>query len=351
MLTKTRILQIDPLAPDAVHTSQAAQIIQAGGLVAFPTETVYGLGANALDADAIHRIFEAKQRPTTDPIIAHISNVEALTQLTDTPASDIGTLIEAFWPGPLTLVLPRREKVPANLSAHMPTVAVRMPAHPVAAALIDAAGVPIAAPSANLFSRPSATTAQHVLADLDGRVDIILDAGPTLIGVESTVLDLTASVPTILRPGGTSVEALREYLPDVVLLQKWHSEKQAGQSPGMMTKHYSPQAQVIMLKGSREAILKALHARLTDSNAEQSVGILLSDADLTALAPPKHVFKVSLGLSAQTAATRLFAALRQMDEAGVDVILTRLPAYSSPLNAALQDRLMRAAEGQVIEVR
>ena len=180
--------------------------------MAFPTETVYGLGANALDAAAVERIFAAKQRPVTDPLIVHLASVDQLTQVAvDIPPS-VYRFAERFWPGPLTLILRRGPKVPPNVSAGRDTVAVRVPAHPVAQALLVACGLPIAAPSANLFSRPSPTTAQHVLDDLDGRVDIVLDGGPTTIGVESTVVDLTQKPPVLLRPGGAPVESLLDIL-------------------------------------------------------------------------------------------------------------------------------------------
>src|SRR5688500_2785068 len=183
---KTIILHIDPAAPDANTIARAADVIRAGGLVAFPTETVYGLGANALDANAVEHIFQAKRRPANDPLITHISSVRDVYRLAKTVPIYAATLAEAFWPGPLTMVMQRGDSVPDNVSSGLPTVAVRMPIHPVARALIEAAGTPIAAPSANTFTRPSATTAAHVLEDLYGRVDIVIDGGPTPLGLEST---------------------------------------------------------------------------------------------------------------------------------------------------------------------
>lgn len=344
---KTVLRRVDILDPSPDIIQEAAKIVQARGLVAFPTETVYGLGANALDETAVAAIFKAKQRPAADPIIAHIAEVESLSLVTPVPAETIEALTSAFWPGPLTLVLPRLVNVPANLSAGLDTVAVRMPAHPVAQALIRAAGVPIAAPSANLFSRPSATTADHVLADLDGRIDMILDAGPTAIGIESTVLDLITDIPTILRPGGTSLEALRQILPAIQVKQTWHKETEVGQSPGMMLKHYSPNAQVLVFSGDQEQVHTKIRQAIQTKTSNERLGLLLPEAELESLYS-NHIEVVSLGSTAEDAATRLFAGLRQLDALDVDVILTRLPAYDSPLTPALQDRILRAAEGKIV---
>lgn len=346
---QTDVYQVDPETPDTNVIQLAAEAIRAGKLVAFPTETVYGLGATALDASAVARIFDAKQRPATDPIIAHIADSGTLYDLTIDAPAIVKQLTDAFWPGPLTLVLQRAEHIPANLSAGMPTIAVRMPTHPVAFALIKTAGVPIAAPSANLFSRPSATTAEHVLADLNGRIDMILDAGPTSIGVESTVLDMTQTPPIVLRPGGTAITALQQFLPDVQQQQRWHTPEQAGTSPGMMTKHYSPRAEVKLYRGALQAVLNAINTYITDADESQEVGVLLPEVDLRQI-DVEGSYAVSLGKTAEDAASRLFAGLRSLDELGVEVILTREPTFEGPLNTALVDRLQRAAEGRVTSV-
>ncbi|HWQ14189.1 MAG TPA: L-threonylcarbamoyladenylate synthase, partial [Roseiflexaceae bacterium] len=205
----TRIHSVDPLHPDPSVIDEAAGVIRAGGLVAFPTETVYGLGANALDAAAVGRVFAAKGRPASDPLIVHLRAADQLAQVAVDIPPEAVELARRLWPGPLTLVLRRHLRVPPEVTAGRDTVAVRVPAHPVALALIAAAGVPVVAPSANLFSRPSPTTAQHVLEDLRGRVDLVLDAGPAAIGIESTVVDLTSDPPALLRPGGVPAEELR----------------------------------------------------------------------------------------------------------------------------------------------
>src|SRR6266852_9466233 len=235
----SEVVHIDAVHPEMAIIERAAALIRAGEVVVFPTETVYGLGADALQTQAVERIFAAKGRPFSDPLIVHIAGERALRDLVSTIPAQVEQLIETFWPGPLTLILPRSPLVPTLVTAGLDTVAVRMPRHPVALALIRAAGTPIAAPSANRFMHVSPTTAQHALADLHGRVPLILDGGPCEVGVESTVLDLCSTVPTILRPGGVSLEALRAVLPDVQLPSRRlhedaHSVVAAQKSPGRL---------------------------------------------------------------------------------------------------------------------
>jgi L-threonylcarbamoyladenylate synthase len=241
------ICPVDARDPDPRLIAEAAAIIRAGGLVAFPTETVYGLGADGLNPAAVARIFEAKERPSTDPLILHIAEPETLLQLVREAPPVALELARRFWPGPLTLVLPKQPGVPDIVTAGLATVAVRMPAHPVALALIRAARTPIAAPSANRFGRTSPTTARHVQDDLGDRIDLILDAGPTPIGVESTVLDLTRPVPTILRPGGLPREALEGLLGPVAV--QTHLAEGPMPSPGLLPKHYAPRAPMILVIG------------------------------------------------------------------------------------------------------
>jgi L-threonylcarbamoyladenylate synthase len=340
----TRILPVDPAKPEASAIAEAAAVLRAGGLAAFPTETVYGLGANALDAHAVAGIFQAKGRPTSDPIIVHLS---ALTQL-ETVARDIPPLAyelaAVFWPGPLTLVLPRAEGVPPNVSANRSTVAVRMPAHPVAHALIAAAGVPVAAPSANTFSRPSATTAQHVWDDLHGRIALILDGGPSTLGVESTVLDLTGAHPIVLRPGGVTLNALRELAADVTIQAAYLAVDESAVSPGQLIKHYSPHAELLLFDGPGALIgmRQVTQARMAEG---QRPGLLLMAGEEAAFAG-LNIICETLGENVDEAAARLFAALRALDER-CDVILAHtLPGDG--LGAAIRDRLVRAAEGRVI---
>jgi L-threonylcarbamoyladenylate synthase len=285
--------------------------LRAGGLVAFPTETVYGLGANALDPDAVRKIFVAKERPDWDPLIVHVSGLEMARRLTtqELPAE----LTERFWPGPLTLVVRKAACVPEEVTARRATVALRMPRHPVAQALLAAAQVPISAPSANRFGRPSPTRAEHVVADLGERVDLILDAGPTELGVESTVLDLTQSPPVILRPGGVTREQLGGLRVAGGVADEIAAKGLAG--PGMTLKHYAPRAKVEVFED--EAALQARAGKLCG----QRVGVL------------------------RPTAQDLYAELRRLDAEGVEVILCVLPPAEG-IGLAVRDRLLRAAGRQ-----
>jgi L-threonylcarbamoyladenylate synthase len=322
--------------------------------VAFPTETVYGLGANAMDPAAVQRIYAAKQRPANNPLIVHISSVLQMTEIAVDIPDAAQRLVANHWPGPLTLVLKRHPQVPPEVSLGRDTVALRMPAHPVARALIAAAGLPVAAPSANRFSRPSATTAQHVLEDLAGRVDIILDAGPTPIGVESTVVDLTQSPPLLLRHGSVPLDALHKVLPDLLTPPAMIPLDDASArpaSPGMLSKHYSPQAEVLLFAGAAEAVRDAMRKAVLDQLvAGRRVGVLALDDDAGYFAT-LGVQVVTLGPEDDLSqvAHNLFAGLRALDAAGVDVLLVR-QVDPDGLGAALNDRMLRAAEGRLITV-
>lgn len=347
----TRILAVDPVAPDTGVIAVAAEIIRSGGLVAFPTETVYGLGANALDEAAVARIFSAKGRPANDPIIAHIADLEHLNQLARVIPPEALELARGFWPGPLTLVLPRLASVPANLSAGRDTVAVRMPAHPVALALIRAAGTPIAAPSANRFSRPSPTSAAHVLDDLSGKVHLVLDSGPTMIGVESSVVDLTSDPPALLRPGGVSIEALHALLPALTYAPRYLDLDDSAAAPGMLLRHYAPDAPVTLIAGEHGAALARLRVEVAAAAAAgRHVGVLAFAEDAAALADlPARLAPLGPTADPGQIAARLFAALRELESAGVDLILVCDPGREG-LSLAIRDRLVRAAEGRVIIV-
>lgn len=348
----TRLYTVDAENPDPGVIRLAAKCLLAGGLVAFPTETVYGLGANALDAEAVNRIYAAKGRPANNPLIVHIASPEQVEQVAMKIPDIAHGLAAAFWPGPLTMVLKRRAHVPPNLSAGRDTVAVRMPAHPVALALIGAAGIPVAAPSANLFTRPSATTAQHVLTDLDGRVDVILDGGPTRIGLESTVIDLTSEHPTILRPGGITLEALREIIPTVELHTKAIAVDDAAPlSPGMLLKHYSPNAELLLFVGNFDGVtLRMQEIAREKIAAGKRVGVLALDEERAFF---DHIGAQIVLLGSrnklENVGHNLFAGLRTLDERGVDVILVR-GFEQAGLGVTIQDRLLRAAEGRLILV-
>ena len=350
----TDVIRVAPYNPEPAAIARAADCLRQGGLVAFPTETVYGLGVHALNRDAVQRLFAAKQRPPTDPLIVHIGSIDWLNSIVSMVPENARLLARRFWPGPLTMVLPRSPDVPDEVTAGLSTVAVRVPSHPVARAIIAAAAIPVAAPSANLFSRPSPTQAAHVVNDLGGRIDLIVDGGSTTIGVESTVLDLTRDVPIVLRPGAVTIEALREVLPAVELFPGTAHHEDAARSPGMLAKHYAPRAPLTLYEGESAVVLELLiGAAKAVLRAGRSVGVIASEEERAALdelnSSSDRVFLRVLGPqgSPEVVASALYATMRELDDAGVDVILARgFP--EAGLGLAVQDRLRRAAAGRVV---
>lgn len=345
----TEVLAVDRADPDPTKILRAAVAIAAGELVAFPTETVYGLGADATNAEAVAKIFAAKKRPTSDPLIVHISHQREMDDVAVDAPPLANKLADAFWPGPLTLVLRRSAAIPAVVSAGLETVAVRLPAHPVAIALLRAAGKPIAAPSANLFSRPSPTRAEHVYQDLAGRVKLILDAGPTNVGVESTVLDLTIDPPAVLRPGGVTLEALRQIEPRITYAARNAAVGEAVSSPGMLLKHYSPRAEVRLFTGPKDAVVTRICQDVNSAAGTQKIGILALSEDAERF--PQQAAVVDLGSASDldTVGRNLFDGLRRLDDWDADVIFVRAPERNG-MGETIWDRLYRAAEGRVIEV-
>ncbi|SEF66201.1 L-threonylcarbamoyladenylate synthase [Bryocella elongata] len=336
-------------ADQAGDLPRAAELLQAGGLVAFATETVYGLGANALMPAAVAAIFSAKGRPAWDPVIVHLATVEQLAVVAAVPtelATRVARLTEAFWPGPLTLLLPRTEAIGDAVTAGRPLVGVRIPAHPAAQALLAAAGVPVAAPSANRFGHTSPTTAAHVLADLDGRIDAVLDAGPTRIGVESTVLDPTQTPMVLYRPGAISAEELAKatgVAVEVYVASATCSSNEPSSlpSPGVGIRHYAPQARVVLvepLTGDLASTLLEPASKAKDSG--DRVGLLLPDG-WAHLSGSQTVAWGDWDVP-ETLAANLFAGLRELDARGVDVILVPLPP-SGGIRDAILDRLNKAA--------
>ncbi|MEN3037885.1 MAG: L-threonylcarbamoyladenylate synthase [Candidatus Kryptonium sp.] len=304
----------------------AGKIIKEGGLVAFPTETVYGLGANALNPYAVAKIFEVKKRPAFDPLIVHISKIEWLENLTTKIDERAKKLIEKFWPGPLTLVLPKSDIVPDIVTAGLPSVAIRMPSHPVALALIENAQTPISAPSANPFGYISPTTAEHVEKMLGDKIDLILDGGKTPIGVESTVLSLIDDEPKILRPGGLPIEEIEKVIGKVILQTK--AEKIF--SPGQLKKHYSPRTPVKIFKSFDEI-----------KESSENFGLLLfKKTELKIKA--KHIEILSESGDLVEAAANLFSALHRLDDSNIDIIYAQeVPEIG--LGLAIMDRLRKAS--------
>jgi L-threonylcarbamoyladenylate synthase len=338
--------------PEAIEAlEQAAQILRAGGLVALPTETVYGLGANALDPEAVARIFAAKQRPHWDPVIVHVDTLEMVRPLVREIPEPARRLAQAFWPGPLTLLLPRSERVPDAVTAGRPLVGVRMPAHPVAWELIHRAGVPIAAPSANLFSHISPTTAAHVLADLDGRIDAIVDAGPARHGVESTVLDPTQTPPVIYRPGAVTREEIERVVQGVEFYvapgdrsgaETSPEPPESLPSPGVGIRHYAPRARLVLVEGEFSC-LAALLAEAARPHAGQRLGVMLpAEVELPGELAAAEIFSWGVWKQPETLARALYAGLRRLDGLGCQVILCPLPPNRG-IGRAIEDRLRKAA--------
>jgi L-threonylcarbamoyladenylate synthase len=351
---KTLVLKVDSQEPDIEKVRLAADFIKKGGLVAFPTETVYGLGADALNGEAVLSLFRVKRRPLDNPPIVHICDVKDVYRLAEMVPFRAKALMERFWPGPLTLIFKRSEVVPDVTVAGLDTIAVRMPRHNVALALIRESGCPIAAPSANLAGKPSPTSAEHVLDDLGGRIDAVLDAGPTVVGVESTVLDLTVDPPQVLRPGGTPFEVLREALGGVELNPAVTAEKalwmEKVRSPGVKYKHYAPDAEVVVVEGEVNAVV-AKASELVKFYREEGrkVGVLATDE--TATCYGGCVVK-SLGSRRDLAvvARNLFRLLREFDLEGVDVIVAEgVPAEG--LGLAVMNRLRKASGYHIVKAR
>ena len=343
----TEVVRVDPARPKQEDISRAAECLRRGGLVAFPTETVYGLGVHAMDRAAVRRLFEAKGRPANDPLIVHVSAVDRVAPLVVALPEQAAPLAARFWPGPLTLVMRRAPSVPLEVTAGFDTVAVRVPAHPVARALLLAASLPVAAPSANLFSRPSPTLAAHVLDDLNGLIDMVVDAGPTPIGVESTVLDLTVDPPAVLRLGAISVERLRTVVP-AVRLGAVHTTAGGGEpmtSPGLLSKHYAPRAPMTIYRGEPAAVGQELRAAARAAVAAGlRVGVLATTDDMHMLSgAPVVIAEIGSEHDVETLAARLYAALRELDAAQVDMILARDVSRDDGLWRAVRDRLRRAA--------
>lgn len=336
---KTKILEINPKKIDLAKIKIAAEEIKKGNLVAFPTETVYGLGADALNEKAVGKIFQAKGRPFNDPLIAHIADIKELYRLSRQVPPVALKLAKVFWPGPLTLVLKKSELVSDIITAGLDTVAVRMPANNIALSLIREAKTSIVAPSANLFGRTSPTTAQHVADDLGSKIEMIIDGGKTKIGVESTVLDITTRPAQVLRTGGVSVEKLKEVIGQV----KISKELEEGfRSPGMLSSHYSPQARLILVEEKEESEVEEVHQLASEYKIKGfKVGIMAKGENQNKY----NGFEVKVignGTELETCAANLFAVLRSFDKEGFEIIITE-GLEERGLGLAIMERLRKAA--------
>jgi L-threonylcarbamoyladenylate synthase len=338
---------LDGTLPESIR--QAAKLIREGGIVAFPTETVYGLGADATNVNALQKVFEAKGRPASDPLIVHVAGIDMLKIVVREIPTLAWELIAKFWPGPLTLILPKTEIIPDIVTSGLDTVAVRMPDDPVALSLITEAGVPLAAPSANSFGRPSSTSAAHVMADLSGKIDMLLDGGPSIIGVESTVLDVTCTPPNILRPGGISQEKLEAAVGRVSLFSNRVSD--ISKSPGIMKQHYAPRARVLFYQGNdKSKIVLAMKDKILELVPNRKIGVMVPSEDVAHF-KLMDVILEDMGLSMDTEkiAQKLYELLRCLDKQEVDYILTfALPRQG--LGLAIFDRLYKASGSQIIRI-
>jgi L-threonylcarbamoyladenylate synthase len=335
------------LPADEGSIAQAAKLLQAGDIVGFPTETVYGLGANALDDTAVRKIFAAKERPADNPLIVHIAELSEMEPLCRINQAAL-RLAAAFWPGPLTMILPKKDVIPPAVSAGLETVAIRMPSHPVARALIKACGLPIAAPSGNRSGRPSPTLASHMMEDMDGRIPLILDGGACSVGVESTVVTLVGDVATVLRPGGITPDMIAAVLGEVQVadsVMRPLREGEAAPSPGMKHKHYAPRAQMTLYEGEA-AHVAARICREYDALADQSHALILAAEGHLSLYGDRRTG--NLGPDEASAAHRVFALLRQADDEGI----TRVFSETYPetgVGLAVMNRIVRAAGFDIVK--
>ncbi len=342
--------QLLPVTPESL--ARAGELIRSGELVAFPTETVYGLGANALDANAVKGIFEAKGRPGDNPLIVHISDLGQLPPLIAVePSPAARALMDACWPGPMTLIFPKSDVVPPEVTAGLSTVAVRFPAHPAARALIDAAQRPIAAPSANRSGRPSPTKAGHVLEDMDGRIPMILDGGECAVGLESTVIDMTGDVPRILRPGGITPRRIEEICGGVCVdeaVMRPLKEGERPRSPGMKYRHYAPAGDLTIVQGGEDAVIKTISRLYDEALAAGRKPLILA---LEGHVPAYGTRKVlSLGADEAGMAHTVFARLRDADALGADALFSEAVAADG-LGLAVMNRLGRAAAFHIVDAR
>lgn len=345
---KTEIFTISPLATDEAAIKRAANIIRRGGLVVFPTETVYGIGGDATNADAAKAIYEAKGRPSDNPLIIHIAKPEDAEAYAHTSPTYY-RLAKQFMPGPLTVILPKKSTIPSSVTGGLDTVAVRCPAHPIARALIDKAGVPIAAPSANRSGKPSPTLASHVIEDLNGRVDMIIDGGPSEVGLESTIVALNGDEGTLLRPGAITYDALCCVLSKVTTAPAVTAQLAANEralSPGMKYRHYAPSAPLVLLDGEKDNVRAFLQKISVDPN----VGILCYDEEASLITGKATLLPIGAEKDLEAQARNLFAALRQADgNPHIQSLYAHLPPREG-LGLALYNRCIRAAAHTIKKV-
>lgn len=346
----TLVIHIDPNRDNTQNYKIITEKLRSGGTVVIPTETVYGLGAHALDPQAVKKIFSAKGRPVDNPLIVHISDTKMLAPLVDSVSSDAQKLIDAFWPGPLTIIFKRHKNVPAEVTCGLDTIAIRMPAHPIANQIIKISGVPIAAPSANLSGRPSPTSAQHVITDLDGKVDIIVDGGDSEVGLESTVIDLSDEIPLLLRPGGVSKEKIEKVLGFEIGSELPTVDNP--RSPGMKYRHYAPDTMLVLLTGQDENTIrkKLLAEYIQLANEGKRVAVIASlemsneirDEVVAEIMDGEDIHIVGTRRNLKTLGSCLFGLLRDLDIQGYDAILIGA-CPEKGIGVAIMNRLRKAS--------
>ncbi len=348
----TRVEKIDPAQPEEDTIKEAAAILRGGDVVAFPTETVYGLGADALQPEGARRIYEAKGRPSDNPLIVHIADLSALERIAREIPPGARALADAFWPGPLTLVLPKSDAVPFETTGGLSTVAVRMPSHPVALALIRESGGYIAAPSANRSGRPSPTRAEHVLEDLDGRIPLILDGGPVGIGIESAIVDLTGGTPQILRPGYITEERIAAVIGNVEEDPALTAadDSVSPRAPGMKYRHYAPEADIVLVDGERKNVIDRINALAAEERRSGSrIGVLCT-VETAPFYEAELVLPIGSRADEAGIARQLYALLREFDARGVDRIYSE--CFSDlTIGKAIMNRLEKAAGHRIIETK
>ncbi|MCL7402248.1 MAG: threonylcarbamoyl-AMP synthase [Thaumarchaeota archaeon] len=352
----TRILRIDPSNPRIDYLIEAARVIKYGGLVIFPTETVYGLGADAMNNLAVRKIFEAKGRPLDNPLIVHISDINQLNILSDNVKEEVYQLAEKFWPGPLTVVLYRSERVPYEVCAGLETVAVRMPAHPVALKLIELSGTPIAAPSANPAGKPSPTSGEHVKRDMMGRVDVIIDSGETLYGVESTIIDITRDPPLLLRPGALPIEEIEKTIKKKIVIPEFARgliEASEAIAPGMKYRHYAPSKPLQVIESSDYSNLERYSLgvfkhvkRLMDNGLKV---VLLASSETTQYYHEVEILSLGSRKNLFEVARNLYKALRKIDELDIDIAVSE-GFEEKGLGLTIMNRLRKASGYNIIRI-
>ncbi len=341
-MMKTKIFHSEK---DNIETliAYAANILRQGGLVVFPTETVYGIGANALNPDAAHNIYQVKGRPSDNPLIVHVANEKDVSKYAQTITDDAMKLMEAFWPGPLTIVFNKQPIIPEAITGGLDTVAIRMPSHPIAKALIQEANVPVCAPSANISGTPSSTIFKHVHDDLNGKVDVIIDGGQSTVGLESTVLDMTTDTPVILRPGAITKSMIETIIKRDVIDTTVHiTDDTIPKAPGMKYRHYAPEGDVTLLKGTHKNMITFI------TQQDQSIGVIGSN-ELCAQLSDYHTYPLGPKDDPELIARNVFLALRTMDEHNIRTIYVEA-FENKELGQAIMNRLLKASNHTIIEV-